>query len=82
MTLDRQQSDNCWLTMVLHEGKNREIKRLLESIGLQVSRLIRTGYGPFRLDQLSPGAAEPIPARLLLKFFPNYFSSVERHCAM
>jgi 23S rRNA pseudouridine2605 synthase len=75
VTLDRQQSDNCWLTMVLREGKNREIKRLLESIGLQVSRLIRTGYGPFQLGKLPPGEAEPVSAKELMRFLPEHLGS-------
>ena len=50
-SLDSRQGGNCWLTMTLREGKNREIKKLLEQIGLQVTRLIRTAYGPFQLGR-------------------------------
>ncbi len=82
VTLDRQQSDNCWLTMVLREGKNREIKRMLESINLQVSRLIRTGYGPFQLDKLPPGEAEPVPPKVLARLLPDYFTLKSSYCAM
>ncbi len=72
-TLDSRQGSNCWLTMTLSEGKNREIKKLLEQLGLQVTRLIRTGYGPFQLGQLAQGAVEEVPPRQLSKLLPGYF---------
>ncbi|HZM08360.1 MAG TPA: pseudouridine synthase, partial [Methylocella sp.] len=50
-TLDRVQGANSWLTMTLREGKNREIKRVLEHLGLLVNRLIRLSYGPFQLGE-------------------------------
>lgn len=53
--LERQQGANCWLSMELREGKNREIKKVLASLGLEVNRLIRTSYGPFTLSDLKPG---------------------------
>ncbi len=49
------QGKNHWVHMVLHEGKNREIRRLCAQMGWQVSRLIRVGYGPFTLEDLRPG---------------------------
>jgi 23S rRNA pseudouridine2605 synthase len=72
-TLDSRQGSNCWLTMTLSEGKNREIKKLLEQLGLQVTRLIRIGYGPFQLGKLAQGAVEEVPPRQLLKLLPGYF---------
>jgi 23S rRNA pseudouridine2605 synthase len=72
-TLDSRQGSNCWLTMTLHEGKNREIKKLLEQLGLQVTRLIRTAYGPFQLGRLAQGAVEEVPRRLLPNLLPGYF---------
>jgi 23S rRNA pseudouridine2605 synthase len=75
ITIDRQQSSNCWLTMTLSEGKNREIKRLLEHIGLRVTRLIRISYGPFELGNLAPNAVDEIPDHLLRKLIPGVFSS-------
>lgn len=65
VSLDRHQGANAWLTVGLREGKNREIRRAMEAIGLTVNRLIRTGYGPFRLGELAPGAVEEVRARVL-----------------
>jgi 23S rRNA pseudouridine2605 synthase len=73
VSLDRVQGANCWLTMTLHEGKNREIKRLLSHFGLQVTRLIRIGYGPFEIGSLKSGAIEEVPVRSLPKLLPGYF---------
>jgi 23S rRNA pseudouridine2605 synthase len=73
-TLDSRQGSNCWLTMTLSEGKNREIKKVLEALGVQVTRLIRTGYGPFQLGELAPGAVEEVPVRVLRKLLPGYFA--------
>lgn len=64
-TLERQQGGNCWLAMSLTEGKNREVRRVCEHIGLKVNRLIRIAYGPFQLGELEPGEAREMPARVL-----------------
>jgi 23S rRNA pseudouridine2605 synthase len=74
ITVDRQQGSNCWMTMTLSEGKNREIKRLLADIGLQVARLIRTSYGPFQLGDLAPNTVEEVPANSLEKLAAGYFA--------
>ena len=63
--IDRAQGDNVWITMGLREGKNREIKRVLEHLGLQVNRLIRISYGPFQLAELGEGAIEEVRTRVL-----------------
>lgn len=56
---------NQWVRVVLHEGKNREIRRVMNAIGLSVNRLIRLSYGPFELGRLKPGeVAEVGPAAL------------------
>ena len=65
VTLDRQQGANVWLTIGLREGKNREIRRALESVGLVVNRLIRLSYGPFQLGELEPGAVEEVRPKVL-----------------
>lgn len=64
-TFERQQGANCWLTMGLREGKNREIKRVLEHLGLTVNRLIRISYGPFQLGELPEGKIEEVRTRIL-----------------
>jgi 23S rRNA pseudouridine2605 synthase len=56
--LERRTGRNCWIEMSLTEGKNREVRRVLAHLGLQVSRLIRTAYGPFTLEGLEAGDAD------------------------
>jgi len=63
--LDRQQGHNAWLTVSLKEGKNREIRRVMEYLGWTVSRLIRIAYGPFQLGLMEPGMAEEVNALVL-----------------
>lgn len=65
VTLDRQKGANAWVTVAIREGKNREIRRAMEAVGLVVNRLIRVSYGPFQLGQLAPGAVEEIRPRVL-----------------
>jgi len=64
-TLERQQGSNVWIAMGLREGKNREIKKVLEHLGLAVNRLIRISFGPFQLGELGEGAVAEIPTRIL-----------------
>lgn len=64
-TLDRQQGANAWLTVSLQEGKNREIRRVMEFLGWPVTRLIRVAYGPFQLGTLPEGGAEEVPGKVL-----------------
>ena len=63
--LDRVQGDNAWITMGLREGKNREIKRILEHMGVQVNRLIRMSFGPFQLGDLEDGLVEEVRTKVL-----------------
>ena len=65
VTIDRQQGSNAWVTVALREGRNREIRRAMEAVGLTVNRLIRTGYGPFRLGELKPGEVEEVRSRVV-----------------
>lgn len=64
-SLDKEQGDNVWLTIALREGKNREIKRVLEHLGLSVNRLIRVSFGPFQLAELGEGEVREIRGRVL-----------------
>ena len=63
--LDRTQGDNAWFTLSLREGKNREVRRVLEHVGLQVNRLIRMAYGPFQLGYLPKRSVEEVPPKVL-----------------
>ncbi|MGO9421915.1 pseudouridine synthase [Roseiarcus sp.] len=63
--LDREQGSNAWITMGLREGKNREIKRVLEHLGLSVNRLIRVSFGPFELGDLNEGEVAEVRTRVL-----------------
>jgi 23S rRNA pseudouridine2605 synthase len=63
--IDREQGSNLWLTLALREGKNREVKRLAEHLGLTVNRLIRVSFGPFALGDLAEGAVEKVKRRVL-----------------
>jgi 23S rRNA pseudouridine2605 synthase len=63
--LDRAQGSNVWMTMGLREGKNREIKKVLEHLGLAVNRLIRISFGPFQLGELEEGAVAEVRTRVL-----------------
>ena len=65
VTLDRQQGANAWLTVGLREGKNREIRRAMEVVGLSVNRLIRISYGPFQLGELKQGAVEEVRRKIV-----------------
>ena len=63
--IDRRQGANTWLTLALKEGKNREVKRVMEHFGLVVNRLIRISYGPFQLGDLKDGEVREIRGRVL-----------------
>jgi 23S rRNA pseudouridine2605 synthase len=66
-TLDRPQGSNVWLGIGLREGKNREVRKVLESLGLTVNRLIRVSFGPFQLMELAPGEVQPVKRRVLIE---------------
>ncbi len=80
--LDRAETANAWITVSIREGKNREVRRVLEAIGLKVNRLIRVSYGPFQLGKMPPGSVEEVaPSALkemlgtLMPDLPPRFSS-------
>lgn len=63
--IESTQGTNTWLAVTLTEGKNREIRKVLKSIGLEVSRLIRLSYGPFQLGSLRKGEVREVPGKVL-----------------
>ncbi|WP_372622356.1 pseudouridine synthase [Falsiroseomonas sp.] len=63
--LDSRQGANAWLTVSLKEGKNREVRRVMAHLGLQVTRLIRVAYGPFQLGALPRGGVEEVHPRIM-----------------
>ena len=63
--LDSRRGSNAWLTVALHEGKNREIRRVMAYLDLGVTRLIRTAYGPFQLGSMPSGALEEVNPKVL-----------------
>ena len=69
-----QTGANVWLIVTLKEGKNREIRKVMAHLGLQVSRLIRTAFGPFELGDLPAGSAEEVAPKLLKKTAAGYFA--------
>ena len=66
--LERRTGANVWIELRLAEGKNREVRRVLEHLGLRVSRLIRTAYGPFPLGDLPAGAVDEVRQHDLVAF--------------
>ena len=64
-TLESARGDNVWVEVMIREGKNREVRRALETLDLQVNRLIRTSYGPFQLLTLQRGAVEEVRRKQL-----------------
>lgn len=66
--MERRTGANVWVEMTLTEGKNREVRRVLEYLGLEVARLIRTSYGPFPLAGLEKGAIEEVDRNDLFRF--------------
>lgn len=65
VSIDRQQGANAWLTIGIREGRNREIRRALDHVGLSVNRLIRISYGPFQLGTLKRGLVEQVKPKVL-----------------
>jgi 23S rRNA pseudouridine2605 synthase len=64
-TLETERGDNVWIEVMIREGKNREVRRALETLDLKVNRLIRTSYGPFQLLDLQRGAVEEVRRKQL-----------------
>lgn len=71
---DRAGQANTWLNVALREGKNREIRKVMEALGLKVNRLIRTDYGPFSLGKLESGAVRAVEDNVLRHQVTKFFS--------
>jgi 23S rRNA pseudouridine2605 synthase len=69
----KEEGSNKWLAVTIREGKNREVRKIMEYLGLQVTRLIRVAFGPFPLGKLSRGGIEEIPRRVLHEALGNFF---------
>ena len=63
--IESEQGSNAWLSVTLNEGKNREIRKLMKSVGLEVARLLRLSYGPFQLGSLKKGEVREVPQKVL-----------------
>ena len=70
---DKKEGANQWISVTLHEGKNREIRRVMEALGLQVNRLIRLGYGPFELGKMPKGSVREIEDSVLRAQIKPFF---------
>ena len=64
-TIDSQTGANAWMTVTIREGKNREIRNLMDALELSVNRLLRTAYGPFQLGALKRGKCEEVTGKVL-----------------
>jgi 23S rRNA pseudouridine2605 synthase len=69
--LDSRKGENAWLTVSLREGRNREIRKVMNHLDLKVTRLLRIAYGPFQLGTLPRGAVEEVPAKILREQLPS-----------
>ena len=69
--LERRQGSNAWIALALREGKNREVRRVLEHLGLPVTRLIRLSFGPFQLGNLPRGEVAEVPKKVLAEQLGN-----------
>jgi len=74
IVLDSQNGTNAWLTITLSEGKNREIRKLMKYVGLDVARLIRVSYGPFQLGNLKKGELRQVAQKVLKEQLGGRFS--------
>ena len=76
--LERQQGANCWMIVSLREGKNREVRKIMEAIGMKVSRLIRVSYGVFQLGSLPEGAIQEVAPKMLREQVGDYFKAQKK----
>lgn len=70
---EKKEGSNAWLNVTLREGKNREVRKVMDAVGLTVNRLIRVSYGPFHLGNLERGAILEVKYSQLISMLPEYF---------
>jgi 23S rRNA pseudouridine2605 synthase len=73
--LEKRQGFSYWVTFILIEGKNREIRKIIDFLGWKIKRLIRQAYGPFHLGTLQPGEVKEIPQKVVRKILPEFILS-------
>lgn len=73
--IEKSSPTNSWLQVTLKEGKNREIRKVMGALGLEVSRLLRVSYGPFQLGQLPRGNIKEVHTKILKEQIPGFFKS-------
>lgn len=74
---EKEEGANQWLAVTIKEGKNREVRKIMEHVGLQVTRLIRVSFGPFQLGKLPRGGIEEVPRRILRDSLGKFFQKDE-----
>lgn len=74
----KTEGHNRWLSVTIREGKNREVRKVMDYVGLQVTRLIRVSYGPFQLGKLTRGAIEEVPTRILRESLGTFFAEMKK----
>jgi len=73
--IEPAQGSNIWVSVSLSEGKNREVRKVMEHVGLSVNRLIRTSYGPFQLGKLPRGAVKEVSGKILKEQCAGFYKS-------
>lgn len=78
---EKQQGTNVWINLAIREGKNREVRNIMEALGLQVNRLIRTSYGPFQLGNLPKGGVSEVKQKILKDQLADFFKQKQKGAA-
>lgn len=74
-TLEKRDGSNSWIDVGIQQGKNREVRKVMEHLNLQVTRLIRVAFGPFQLGNLGPCMIEEVPSLILRQQMKVFFES-------